>query len=283
MQKKGSVYGPCRLMDFELEVGAFVGGAANPLGKPVTMEEADDHLFGLVLMNDWSARDIQKWEYVPLGPFTAKNFATTISPWVVTMDALRYVRRVVVYRKSGKGLTPSLFLSLFFSHPLQALPVPHQRQDTGQPGAPALPPRPAVRLLRHCPRGGPAERDGAHPPPHHPFQLPPPVLDDSAAARAPQRDRVQPAPGGFAGQRDHFRGPRRRPGLFVGAQLEGDAGDSLAGRLDPQVPQGRGQRGPAGLEPGGGLPGGLWGLRRARASCRERAAGGRPPRAGPAL
>lgn len=76
-------------MDFELEVGAFVGGSPNPVGQPLTMAEADDHLFGLVLMNDWSARDIQKWEYVPLGPFTAKNFATTISPWVVTMDALR--------------------------------------------------------------------------------------------------------------------------------------------------------------------------------------------------
>jgi len=72
-----------------MEVGAFVGGAPNPLGQPLTMAEADEPLFGLVLMNDWSARDIQKWEYVPLGPFTAKNFATSISPWVVTLDALR--------------------------------------------------------------------------------------------------------------------------------------------------------------------------------------------------
>ena len=63
-------------------------GKGNALGEPVRIEEAEEHIFGLVLMNDWSARDIQKWEYVPLGPFGAKNFATTISPWIVTLDAL---------------------------------------------------------------------------------------------------------------------------------------------------------------------------------------------------
>jgi len=67
----------------------FIGSEGNQLGEPVTMDKADDYIFGLVIMNDWSARDIQKWEYVPLGPFTAKNFGTTISPWVVTMDALQ--------------------------------------------------------------------------------------------------------------------------------------------------------------------------------------------------
>ena len=85
--KEGSVYGPCRLMDFELEMGFFVG-PGNELGHPIKMGDADNHIFGMVLMNDWSARDIQKWEYVPLGPFGAKNVGTTISPWVVTMDAL---------------------------------------------------------------------------------------------------------------------------------------------------------------------------------------------------
>lgn len=68
-------------------MGTFVG-KPNPLGTPIRIEEAEDHIFGLVLMNDWSARDIQKWEYVPLGPFGAKNFATTISPWIVSLDAL---------------------------------------------------------------------------------------------------------------------------------------------------------------------------------------------------
>jgi len=81
------VFGPSKLLDFELEMG-FITTDANSLGKPLPIEEARDQIFGMVLLNDWSARDIQKWEYVPLGPFLAKNFATTISPWVVTLDAL---------------------------------------------------------------------------------------------------------------------------------------------------------------------------------------------------
>jgi fumarylacetoacetase len=84
-------YGPSRLMDFELEMGFFVG-PGNPLGKPIPIADAMEHIFGMVLVNDWSARDIQKWEYVPLGPFLGKNFATSISPWVVTMDALEPFR-----------------------------------------------------------------------------------------------------------------------------------------------------------------------------------------------
>ncbi|MDX1667521.1 MAG: fumarylacetoacetate hydrolase family protein, partial [Saprospiraceae bacterium] len=72
------VFGPCRLMDFELEM-AFVIGRENPMGQPIRCEEAEDYIFGLVLFNDWSARDIQKWEYVPLGPFLGKSFASTIS------------------------------------------------------------------------------------------------------------------------------------------------------------------------------------------------------------
>lgn len=81
------VFGPCRLLDFELEMGFFIG-PGNDLGKPIRLADAEDHIFGKVLVNDWSARDIQKWEYQPLGPFLSKNFATTISPWIVTLDAL---------------------------------------------------------------------------------------------------------------------------------------------------------------------------------------------------
>lgn len=81
------VFGPTRRLDFELEVGFFVG-PGNELGQPITVERAADHIFGLVLVNDWSARDIQRWEYQPLGPFLAKNFATSISPWVVPLEAL---------------------------------------------------------------------------------------------------------------------------------------------------------------------------------------------------
>ncbi|KAG5891101.1 hypothetical protein JTB14_036992 [Gonioctena quinquepunctata] len=81
------VFGTCKLMDFELEMGFFVGGS-NKLGEPINVEKAHEHIFGFVITNDWSARDIQKWEYVPLGPFLAKNLGTTISPWVVTILAL---------------------------------------------------------------------------------------------------------------------------------------------------------------------------------------------------
>ncbi len=85
------VFGPSRLLDFELEVGFFTGPGTK-LGEPVPIENATEHIFGFVLVNDWSARDIQKWEYVPLGPFLAKNFATSISPWIVTLDALEPFR-----------------------------------------------------------------------------------------------------------------------------------------------------------------------------------------------
>jgi fumarylacetoacetase len=89
---QGSVFGKCKLMDFELEIGAFVG-VGNTMGTTIDVNEAaEKHIFGLVLMNDWSARDIQKWEYVPLGPFGGKNLGTTISPWVVPMEALKPFR-----------------------------------------------------------------------------------------------------------------------------------------------------------------------------------------------
>src|SRR6267143_1211847 len=85
-------FGPSRSLDFELET-AFLIGPGNELGTPVPIDRAEDHIFGMVLMNDWSARDIQTWEYQPLGPFLAKNFCTSISPWVVTLEALEPFRR----------------------------------------------------------------------------------------------------------------------------------------------------------------------------------------------
>jgi fumarylacetoacetase len=81
------LFGPSRALDFELEMAAFIG-PGNELGRSIPISTAEKHLFGMVLLNDWSARDIQAWEYVPLGPFLAKNFATSISPWVVPMEAL---------------------------------------------------------------------------------------------------------------------------------------------------------------------------------------------------
>lgn len=93
------VFGPSKLVDFELEM-AFITTDANHMGEPIPVEEAEDYIFGLVLFNDWSARDIQKWEYVPLGPFLAKNFASSISPWIVTLDALE------PYRTKGPEQSP---------------------------------------------------------------------------------------------------------------------------------------------------------------------------------
>ena len=86
-QEKPPAFGPCKNLDYEMELGLFVG-RGNELGQPIPIAEAEEHIFGVCLVNDWSARDIQAWEYQPLGPFLAKNFATTISPYVVTMEAL---------------------------------------------------------------------------------------------------------------------------------------------------------------------------------------------------
>ncbi|WP_417369621.1 fumarylacetoacetase [Flavobacterium beibuense] len=85
------VFGPSKRVDFELEM-AFITTDANIMGEPIPVNETEDHIFGMVLFNDWSARDIQKWEYVPLGPFLAKNFASSMSPWIVTLDALEPFR-----------------------------------------------------------------------------------------------------------------------------------------------------------------------------------------------
>ncbi|MBL6663895.1 MAG: fumarylacetoacetase, partial [Flavobacteriales bacterium] len=91
LDAKAPVFGPCKLLDFELEM-AFITGEGKPLGDSISIDEAEDYIFGMVIFNDWSARDIQKWEYVPLGPFLAKNFASSISPWIVTLDALEPFR-----------------------------------------------------------------------------------------------------------------------------------------------------------------------------------------------
>uniref|UniRef100_A0A7V5CU12 fumarylacetoacetase n=1 Tax=Acidobacterium capsulatum TaxID=33075 RepID=A0A7V5CU12_9BACT len=93
-------YGLSRLLDYELEMGFFVG-RGNARGEAISIAHAEDHLFGLCLVNDWSARDVQAWEYQPLGPFLAKNFATTLSPWIVTLDALEPFRIAALERPAG--------------------------------------------------------------------------------------------------------------------------------------------------------------------------------------
>lgn len=101
-------FGPSKLLDFELEV-AFVVGRATQMGESISTDKADDHIFGLLLFNDWSARDIQTWEYVPLGPFLAKNFGSSVSPWVVTLDALE------PYRVEGYKQEPAVLPYLEYS------------------------------------------------------------------------------------------------------------------------------------------------------------------------
>ena len=102
------VYGPSQRLDFELELG-FVVGRPNPMGHPINIQEAEDHVFGVTLFNDWSARDLQAWEYQPLGPFLSKNFASTLSPWMVTLDALAPFRRPLVRSEGGPKPLPYLY------------------------------------------------------------------------------------------------------------------------------------------------------------------------------
>lgn len=137
------LFGPCRRLDYELEVGALVG-PGNELGQPIAMANAEDHLFGMVLLNDWSARDIQAWEYQPLGPFLAKNFATTISPWIVTMEALAPFR--APFRRPAGDPAPLPYLDSAANRDQGAIEMvlevwlqTHAMRDAGVP---------AVRLSR---------------------------------------------------------------------------------------------------------------------------------------
>ena len=178
------VVGPCKRLDIELELGIFVG-EGNALGHAVPITQAEQHVFGICLLNDWSARDIQGWEYQPLGPFLSKNFATTISPLGGDFGSAGSVPRAVHPARGRPGPT--------------ALP-----RLTRQPGAGRLR-HPAAGGLAHAAHG--AGRAGrCH---HLPHQLPPRVLDHCTDAGAPHGQRLQPAAGRLAGQR-HFVGPHAR-------------------------------------------------------------------------
>ncbi|HCX83221.1 MAG TPA: fumarylacetoacetase [Rhodoferax sp.] len=113
-------FGPTARLDYELEMAAWVG-MDNALGAPVSIADAEDHLFGLTLLNDWSARDVQAWEYQPLGPFLAKNFATTVSPWLVTMEALAPFRAAFV--RSADDPQPMAYLDSAHNRSAGALDV----------------------------------------------------------------------------------------------------------------------------------------------------------------
>jgi fumarylacetoacetase len=106
----GPSFGPCKLLDYEMELGFFIG-PGNALGESIPIETAETQIFGLCLVNDWSARDIQTWEYQPLGPFLAKSFATTISPWIVTLEALAPFR-VPSFKRTPDDPQPLPYLDL---------------------------------------------------------------------------------------------------------------------------------------------------------------------------
>lgn len=116
-------FGPTTELDFEVELGIFIG-KGNPLTKPVAAKHAESHIFGFVLLNDWSARDFQRWEYVPLGPFTSKHFATSVSPWVVPLEALK-ARKVEIPEQD-----PDLFPYLREPSPW-ALDIPYEVRRNG--------------------------------------------------------------------------------------------------------------------------------------------------------
>ncbi|KAL3479950.1 Fumarylacetoacetase [Aspergillus californicus] len=130
---KVPTFSPCKKLDIELELAFFVS-KPNDLGKPVPISEAEDHIFGVVLMNDWSARDIQAWEYIPLGPFNAKNFGTTITPWIVLTDALE------PFRTSGlePGNRDSLLPYLREKRAENAYDIPLEVEVTNAGGKPTL-------------------------------------------------------------------------------------------------------------------------------------------------
>ena len=128
---------PCKRLDYELEMGIFMG-QGNNMGEPVTIDQTDDHVFGLCLFNDWSARDIQAWEYQPLGPFLAKNFASTVSPWVVTLEALAPYRTSFSRPEDDPQPLPYLSSGLnsqqgAFDIQLSALLKTSQMRDKGLP------------------------------------------------------------------------------------------------------------------------------------------------------
>ena len=179
-------FGPCKRLDFELEMGVVVG-QPSVMGEMLTEKQAEEMIFGFVILNDWSARDIQQWEYVPLGPFQAKVFATSISPWVVTREALE------PFRLHGPAQDPK--------------PLPYLQQ---------VQPNNYDMALEVGLRAAPDERGQKHQP--HQFQVH--VLVVGAAARAPCFIGLRHECRRSLGERHHLRpgeGPARQP---VGDQLE---------------------------------------------------------------
>ncbi len=173
-------YIPTRALDYEMELGCFVA-LPNPLGEPVPIDRAEVHLFGICLVNDWSARDVQTWEYQPLGPFLAKNFATTVSPWVVTFEALEPFRVPAFRRPAGD---PAV------------LPYLHSERDAATGG---LDVTVEVYLASDRMRQQSVQPVAAEPGPRGR-----PLLDRRADVDAPHQQRLQPHHRRSLRQRNHL-------------------------------------------------------------------------------
>ncbi len=209
------VFRPSRRLDYELEMGFFIG-AGNALGTPIPAPTPRTHLFGACLLNDWSARDIQAWEYQPLGPFLAKNFATTISPWVVTLDALEPFRAPAFIRPDGDP------------DPLPYLDDARDRERG------AFDIRLEVSLATEAMRGA---------------RIAPFVLSRNNLRQlywtpaqlvdAPHEQRLQPAARRSARHRHRLGPDARITRLLAGARLARHAADHAAHRRDALVPRGR--------------------------------------------
>ena len=143
------IVGPSNRLDYELELGVFVGGGNLP-GTPIPMADAEAHIFGMCLLNDWSARDLQSWEYQPLGPFLAKNFATTISPWVVTLQALAPFR--VPFERPDGAPAPLPYLDSPWNRDAGAIDIRLEAliQSAGMRRRGAAPHRLSVTTYRHA-------------------------------------------------------------------------------------------------------------------------------------
>ena len=208
------VFGPSRRLDYELEVGVYVG-VGNELGQRVPLADAEAHVFGLCLLNDWSARDIQGWEYQPLGPFLAKSFATTVSPWIVTLEAL------APYRTE-------------WTRPVDRSAAAALSRVGGEPRAGRV-----RRAARGVAGDGKDARRAQRPRPPLAIEPAPRLLDRRAAGDASHRERLQP-PAGRPARHRHAVGPDARGGrLAARAFRRGQAADRAAARRDAHVPSGR--------------------------------------------
>ena len=185
-------FGPCRNLDYELELGVWIG-PGNDLARPVGVAQAADHIAGFCLLNDWSARDIQGWEYQPLGPFLGKSFCTTVSPWVVTPEAMAPFRLTQPARARGRPCAPSLStrqrrpIEWRTRHRARSLPAYAGTEGEGPAAAPAI--------------GGKLAR---------------PLLDGRSARGASHEQRLQPAAGRHLRHRDDFRHRLRQLGQPAG-------------------------------------------------------------------